>query len=125
MAFTACANHGGRYAGGANSFFLRLVRGNAARGGKLQVCGSCASLWLDYLAAHAAKVSEGDRFLEFEEPLACANDGGSLGNDPWTFYGNAYPRGMAESQWYARVCDVCADAVAEDLKLDSATARRV
>ena len=124
MAFTPCAFHGGKYAGGANTFFLRLVRGLEQRGGKLQICANDASLALDYLAMHAVKVSEGDRFLDHAEPCACMVCGGDLGNDPLTFYGNSYPRGKAEAQWWAKCCTVCADAVAEDLHLDEATGRR-
>jgi len=123
MAFTPCAFHGAKYTGGANTFFLRLVRGQESRGGKIQVCADCATLALDYLSQRAVKVSEGDRFLEYTDPVACGNDGSDVGAGYWTLYGNAYPRGMAESQWYMRVCNTCADAVAEDLHLDDVQAR--
>jgi len=124
MAFTPCAFHGGKYAGGANTFFLRLVRGNEQRGGKLQLCANCASLALAYLALHTQKVSEGDTFLEHSVPMACMNCSGDLGDDPLAFYGNSYPRGKAEAQWWAQCCNACADAVTEDLFLNGASGRR-
>jgi hypothetical protein len=123
MAFTPCAFHGRGYAGGASTFFLRLVSGGDQRGGKLQVCPDCASVALEYLALHFQKVSEGETFFEYSEPLACANCGGDLGADPMPFYGNAYPRGKRETQWYGQVCSDCVGPVAEDLHLDAAKVR--
>jgi hypothetical protein len=123
MAFTLCAFHGARYAGGASTFFLRLVEGGSARGGKIQVCGNCATLALEYLTKHAIRVSEGEVFDDYTEPLACMSCGGDLTTRSLAFYGNAYPRGRVETQWYGRCCSGCADAVAEDLHLDSARAR--
>lgn len=123
MAFTPCAFHGAGYAGGASTFFLRLVHGGEARGGKLQVCANCATAALDYLAQHATKVSEGEQFFEFTEPLACMNCGGDISSGAQSFYANAYPRGKRESQWYARCCPVCVDAVSDDLHLDAAAVR--
>lgn len=120
MAFTPCAFHGAKYSGGASTFFLRLVKGGGARGGKIQVCAGCAALALDYLAKRAVKVSEGDEFADYNEPLACMNCGGDVSSASYAFYGNAYPRGHLETQWYARCCSACADAVAEDLHLDEA-----
>ena len=107
MAFTPCAFHGAKYSGGASTFFLRLVRGGDARGGKIQVCGNCASLALDYLAQHAIKVSEGDAFVDYADPATCMNCGVLLVASARSFYGNAYPRGHVETQWYARCCDAC------------------
>lgn len=124
MAFTPCAFHGGKYAGGANTFFLRLVRGQDTVGGKLQVCANDATLALEWLAIHAVKVSEGERFLDHEDPLTCGNCGGELPDASFFLYGNAYPRGMAESQWYAKICDACVPAVTEDLHLDQVVSRR-
>jgi len=123
MAFTPCAFHGAGYSGGASSFFLRLVDGGTQRGGKLQVCPNCATVVLEYLAKHFVRVSEGDTFFEFTEPLACANCGGDVSTERQGFYGNAYPRGKRESQWYGLICPDCTDAVAEDLHLDAARVR--
>ena len=93
MAFTPCAFHGAKYSGGASTFFLRLVRGGDARGGKLQVCPNCAVLTLDYLSQHAIKVSEGDSFVDYADPIGCMNCGGDVQTGSLAFYGNAYPRG--------------------------------
>jgi hypothetical protein len=123
MAFTPCSAHGKLYKGGASSFFLRLVAGNTATGGKLQFCPDCASVVLDWLRDHAVKVSEGDTFYEYSMPLACGNCGGDLGGNAVAFFGNAYPRGMRESQWYAQVCAECVDAVITDLYLNKAAQR--
>jgi hypothetical protein len=123
MAFTPCAFHGRGYAGGASTFFLRLVDGAAQIGGKIQVCANCASEALDYLQKHFVRVSEGDIFYEFAEPLACANCGGDVSASRSLFFGNAYPRGHRESQWYGKVCGACADSVAEDLHLGAAQQR--
>lgn len=123
MAFTPCAFHGAGYAGGASTFFLRLVAGRAQRGGKLQCCPNCASAALDYLAQHFQKVSEGETFFEYTEPAECSNCVGGLDDGAQPFYGNAYPRGKRESQWYGKVCSACLDAVAADLHLDEAQGR--
>jgi hypothetical protein len=124
MAFSPCAFHGAKYSGGASTFFLRLVDGGTARGGKIQVCAPCASAALDYLAKHTAKVSEGDVFTDYTEPAACMNCGSDVSHKALGFYANAYPRGHVETQWYARCCSKCADAVAEDLHLDEAQVRQ-
>lgn len=123
MAFTPCAFHGAKYSGGASTFFLRLVRGGDARGGKIQVCANCATVALDYLRKRAVKVSEGDTFTDYTEPVACMNCGGDVSDGSAGFYGNAYPRGHVETQWYARCCRACVDAVADDLHLDEARVR--
>jgi len=123
MAFTPCAMHGAKYAGGASTFFLRLVHGGEQRGGKLQTCANCATLTLELLAQRFQKVSEGEVFFDYAEPIACANCGGNLGDRQQAFFGNAYPRGHSESQWYGQVCANCVEAVAEDLHLDSARVR--
>jgi hypothetical protein len=120
MAFTPCAADGAKYAGGASTFFLRLVAGGTQMGGKLQFCANHATEVLDSLRLHYVKVSEGDKFLEYTEPMACGNCGGAAGDNRVTFYGNAYPRGNAESQWYGLVCAKCFDAVVEDFHLDKA-----
>jgi hypothetical protein len=124
LAFTPCAFHGAKYSGGANTFFLRLVRGGESLGGKLQCCANCASLAMAYLADHATKVSEGDQFLDHEEPSTCGNCRGQLAGQEWTLFGNAYPRGHSESQWWAKVCEVCVEAVTNDLHLLDAVGRR-
>jgi hypothetical protein len=123
MAFSACAKHGTGYKGGASTFFLRLVQGNETRGGKIQVCPNCAELLLDDLRQKFVKVSEGDDFYDFTEPFICANCGQGAAVHYQQFYGNAYPRGHTESQWYGRVCTACVDAVAEDFLLDKAQVR--
>lgn len=124
MAFSPCAFHGGKYAGGANSFFLRLVRGGEQRGGKIQVCANCAALALEYLALHTVKVSEGEVFLEWTRPVLCGNCGSEYGSDHWTLYANTYARGMVETQRFGLFCANCAYAVVEDLHLDQAESRR-
>lgn len=123
MAFTPCAFHGAKYSGGASTFFLRLVAGGDARGGKIQVCANCATLALEYLEQRAIKVSEGETFFDYADPLACMNCGGDISRGAAGFYGNAYPRGHVETQWYGKCCATCADAVAADLHLDEAKAR--
>jgi hypothetical protein len=123
MAFTPCAFHGAKYSGGASTFFLRLVNGGNARGGKLQVCPNCAVLALDYLSERAIKVSEGDSFVDYADPIGCMNCGGDVQQGALGFYGNAYPRGRVETQWYAKCCATCADVVAEELHLDAGRAR--
>jgi hypothetical protein len=123
MAFTPCAFHGAKYSGGASTFFLRLVKGGDARGGKLQVCPNCAVLTLEYLSMHAIKVSEGDSFVDYADPIGCMNCGGDVQTGSLAFYGNAYPRGRVETQWYAKCCPACADAVADDLHLDAGRVR--
>jgi len=123
MAFTPCAADGAKYSGGANTMFLRLVSGNDQIGGKLQVCANHATVALDYLREHFAKISEGDKFLETTEPFACANCGGELNPGSVTFYGNTYPRGMAEAQWFGKVCPDCIVAVTDDLWLHKAAQR--
>src|SRR6476660_3611930 len=107
MAFSPCAADGAKYAGGANTFFLRLVSGDNQVGGRLQFCANHATLTLDHLSDHFIKVSEGERFLEYSDPTECANCGGDLAPGTVTFYGNTYPRGMAEAQWFGKVCPNC------------------
>ncbi len=120
MAFTPCAVHGAKYSGGANTFFLRLVdRGNAI-GGKIQTCAKCATIIADRLASRMVKVSEGDEFTDYTEPLACSNCGGDVSSGAFAFFGNAYLRGHPETQWYGKVCVACRDAVAADFSLGAA-----
>jgi hypothetical protein len=123
MAFTPCAIHGRGYAGGASTFFLRVVQASDVIGGRIQCCANCATELLDKLATRMIKVSEGDEFYEYTDPMACLNCGGELGHQPWQFYGNAYPRGKAPSQWFGRVCTVCRDSVISDYSLDVAERR--
>lgn len=123
MAFTPCAFHGKGYAGAASTFFLRLVRGGDQIGGKLQVCPNCATTVLDELAEHYTKVSEGEEFFLVPEFLSCSACCGELNAGSFQFYGNAYPRGKRESQWYGRVCVECVPAVTEVLHLDKAQVR--
>ncbi len=120
MAFSPCAFHGGKYPGGANTLFLRLVRGGDVVGGRIQVCANCTAVALEYLALHAIKVSEGEHFLEYTEPVACLNCASDLVDGHWAFYGNVYCRGMAEQQWYARYCVTCIEPITEDLHLAAA-----
>lgn len=120
MAFTPCARHGQMYRGGASSFFLRLVDGTTTLGGKLQFCPDCAMIILDYLREHCIKVSEGDTFLAEPTASSCLNCKAALNGHATAFFGNAYPRGMVESQWYGQVCPDCVDAVRTDLSLSGA-----
>lgn len=123
MAFTPCAAHGKMYAGGASTFFLRLVEGSTSIGGKLQVCPDCASVWLDYLAEHFQKVSEGETFFQFGPQEACSGCGNELGTAPLAFFGNAFPRGKVTTQWYGQVCADCVEAVSADLSLTGPTVK--
>lgn len=123
MAFTPCAAHGQLYKGGASSFFLRLVAGVSSTGGKLQFCPDCSSIVLEWLREHAIRVSVGDTFYPYAQPLSCGNCGGDLGDTPAALFGNAYPRGMVESQWYAQICGNCVEPVSLDLHLAQAAQR--
>lgn len=108
------------YRGGASTFFLRLVDGTITLGGRLQFCPDCATIILEYLHEHAIKVSEGDTFLAEPRAIACLNCKRPLNGHATALFGNAYPRGMVESQWYGQVCPDCIDAVMTDLSLSGA-----
>lgn len=123
MAFTPCAVHGKGYAGAASTFFLRLVDRQDQTGGKIQTCGNCATIIMDELAVHYVKVSEGDDFYEVPESLDCAVCHGDLPVGSVKFYGNAYPRGHRESQWYGNVCPKCIEPVTQTLYLAKAAQR--
>ncbi len=123
MAFTPCSFHGKGYAGAASTFFLRLVTGGDQVGGKIQVCPNCATLVLEELAEHYQKVSEGEDFYDLHEQLDCSVCHGELNGGHVQFYGNAYPRGHRESQWYGRVCADCVGPVTATLHLDQAVKR--
>ena len=120
MAFTPCAVDGRKYAGGASTFFLRLVRATESIGGKIQMCPTHTIDTAAKLAQRFQKVSEGDVFFDYAEPHTCANCGGDVAEFEYTFYGNAYPRGSRETQWYGKVCAQCRDAVIDDFSLDMA-----
>lgn len=124
MAFTPCAAHGKGYAGAASTFFLRLVEGANVTGGKIQTCADCATVVMDNLADHFQMVSEGEDFYDLQEVISCSLCGGDLPTHHVQFYGNAYPRGSRESQWYGRVCPDCVGTTTELLHLDKAQVRR-
>jgi hypothetical protein len=120
MAFSPCAVHQGMYRGGASTFFLRIVDGNDTRGGKLKVCPNDASILLDWLQEHSAKVSEGETFYQMPLESKCMQCGNDVERTTVKFFGNAYARGHVESQWFGYVCRECVESVATDLCLDRA-----
>jgi hypothetical protein len=124
MAFTPCAAHGKGYAGAASTFFLRLVDGGEQQGGKLQVCPNCATLFMEKLAESFQHVSDGDTFYELHDQSDCSYCHQDLNGSTIKLYGNAYPRGRRESQWFGQLCVTCVPAVVEDFNLDKAVQRQ-
>jgi hypothetical protein len=114
MAFVPCAIHGQMFKGGASTFFPALVNGSESHRKRVQTCPNCAAVLLERAQQNLQKVSEGDTFFEWSQPVDCANCHKTIGKERWAFYVSAYPRGLSESQWYGLVHPECVSAVAED-----------